>query len=80
MLNYNNIINIIITSNTNIDVLPVLMAPIPEDCTICYNEELEYIQYGCGHNMCAKCFSKFTDDRCHICRQKYQSIHRICHH
>lgn len=78
MLNYNNVINIIINSTVNLaDIIPSIPDDPPEDCVICYEVKDRYIQYECRHTMCEQCFAEFNDPRCHICRREYRQVFHV---
>ena len=36
------------------------------ECSICYENEIEYVLYPCGHTFCGKCIS---ENECYICRK-----------
>lgn len=42
-------------------------------CPICFNKEIEYCVYPCGHTLCVDCHKRIVD-KCFICRRYCDDI------
>ena len=57
------------------------MANIEEvECPICYNNNITYITFKCGHKVCLNCFFEqmlFSLNKCSLCRFEVKSMNNM---
>ena len=46
-------------------------------CSICLSNELAYFLSPCGHTFCDQCVKRIANERCYICRQSFNSKHKL---